>query len=113
MLGCTDKIHWNNEFCYLNAIGNHLKGKKKEKKAQWISGQMGRKSEVTMIQSRLWSSSPDSGITEGIAGALKNLGFRTCLSSCFWYIILKVIISFWMSAVTNCIFSLQSDECDK
>lgn len=74
---------------------------------------MGRKSEMTMIQSSLWSSSLDSGVTEGIAGALKNLGFRTCLSSCFWYIIFQVIISFWMSAVISSVCNLQGDECDK
>lgn len=47
---------------------------------QWTNAE---KSEVTMIQSSLLFSSPDLGVTEGIAGALKNLGFRTCLSSCF------------------------------
>lgn len=59
-----------------------------EGKKQKLNGSMDKcrkKSEVTMIQSRLRSSSPDLGVTEGIAGALKNLGFRTCLSSCFWY----------------------------
>ena len=97
----------------LSKCNRESPGRGKKKKGQWISGQMGRKSEVTMIQSSLWSSSPDSGMTEGIAGALKNLGFRTCLSSCFWYIILKVSVSFWMSAVINSIFRLQGDECDK